>query len=78
MAISKGNWQIHRRRQDLLKIGFVGVPGTIVQEYGTYGEEVLQNGRGVGGGHVKFYPYEKGGGRNSLSHAEGGTQTVLG
>ena len=24
-----------------------------------------------GGGHVKFYPYEKGGGK-SLSHAEGG------
>ena len=29
-----------------------------------------------GGGHVKFYPYEKGGG--SCSHAEGGAQTVLG
>ena len=28
---------------------------------------------GEGGGHVKFYPYEKGGGgENSLSHAEGG------
>ena len=25
-----------------------------------YGEGGLQNGRG-GGGHVKFYPYEKGG-----------------
>ena len=25
----------------------------------TYGEERVQNGRG--GGHVKFYPYEKGG-----------------
>ena len=31
-----------------------------------------------GGRHVKFYPYEKGGGRNSFSHAEGGTQQVLG
>ena len=30
----------------------------------------LQNGRG---GHVKFYPYEKGGGGGkSFSHAEGG------
>ena len=36
----------------------------------------LQNGRG---GHVKFDPYEKGGGgRKSLTHAEGGTQTVFG
>ena len=31
-----------------------------------------------GGGHVKFYPYEKGGGGKSFSHAEGGTQQVLG
>ena len=30
-----------------------------------------------GGGHVKFYPYEKGGGK-SFSHAEGGAQKVLG
>ena len=31
------------------------------------------------GGHVKFYPYKKGGGgRNSFSHAEGGAQHVLG
>ena len=30
-----------------------------------------------GGGHVKFYPYKKGGGE-SLSHAEGGAQQVLG
>ena len=29
-----------------------------------------------GGGQVKFYPYKKGGGRKSCSHAErGGTQT---
>ena len=27
------------------------------------------------GGHVKFYPYEKG---KSFSHAEGGAQNVLG
>ena len=32
------------------------------------GGGVLQNGRGV----VKFYPYEKGWGGKSLSHAEGG------
>ena len=46
----------------------------------------LITGRGAatkreGGGHVKFYPYEKGaggGGRKSFSHAEGGTQKVLG
>ena len=32
-----------------------------------------------GGGHVKFYPYKKGGGAvNSFSHAEGGAQQVLG
>ena len=30
-----------------------------------------------GGGHVKCYPYEKGGGK-SFSHAEGGAQQVLG
>ena len=30
-----------------------------------------------GGGHVKFYPYEKEGGK-SFSHAEGGSQKVLG
>ena len=30
-----------------------------------------------GGGHVKFYPYEKRGGK-SFSHAEGGAQKVLG
>ena len=35
----------------------------------------LQNGRG--GGHVKFYPYEKGG-RKKFCHAEGGAQKVLG
>ena len=34
-----------------------------------YGEGGLQNGRG--GGYVKFYPYEKGGGKSS-SHAKGG------
>ena len=34
----------------------------------------LQNGRG---GHVKFYPHEKGGGK-SFSHAEGGAQKVFG
>ena len=28
-----------------------------------------------GGGHVKFYPYKKGGGK-SFSHAEGGAQQV--
>ena len=42
----------------------------------------LITGRGGGatkreGGHVKFYPYEKGG-RKSFSHAEGGAQKVLG
>ena len=30
-----------------------------------------------GGGHMKFYPYEKGEG-GSLSHAEGGSHKVLG
>ena len=37
----------------------------------------LQNGRG---GHVKFYPYEMGGGGGGkrLSHAEGGAQKVWG
>ena len=27
---------------------------------------------------MKFYPYEKGGGRTSFSNAEGGAQKVLG
>ena len=31
-----------------------------------------------GGGHVKFYLYENGGGGKSFSHAEGGAQKVLG
>ena len=31
----------------------------------------------MGGGHVKFYPYKKGGGK-SFSHAEGRAQKVLG
>ena len=44
--------------------------GTIVTNYG----EGLQNERG--GGHGKFYPYEKWeGGGNSFSHAEGGGGT---
>ena len=31
------------------------------------------------GGHVKFYPYKKGGGGGkSFSHTEGGAQKVLG
>ena len=30
------------------------------------------------GGHVKFYPYEKGGGQKGFSHVEGGTQKVSG
>ena len=47
----------------------------------------LITGRGGGGGatkweggHVKFYPYERGGGGavKSYSHAEGGAQQVLG
>ena len=38
---------------------------------------MLQNGSGGGGRHVNFYPYKKGGG-NFLSHAEGGSQKVLG
>ena len=36
----------------------------------------LQNGRG--GGHMKFYPYEKGGRKQSFSHAEGGGTTSFG
>ena len=45
----------------------------LVTNYGEGGGG-LQNGRG---GHVKFYPYEKGG-RKSFSHAEGGGQNVSG
>ena len=38
----------------------------------------LQNGKG-GGGHVKFSPYEKGGGAKMFfSHAEGGAQKSFG
>ena len=41
-----------------------------------YGGGGVQNRRG---GHVKFYPYEKGGGGGkSFSHAEGGAKKVLG
>ena len=46
----------------------------VVTNYGEGGG--LQNGRG---GHMKFYPYEKGGGGGkSFSHPEGGAQKVLG
>ena len=38
-----------------------------------YGE----GGHTTGRGHVKSYPYKKGGGGKSLSHAEGGVQNVL-
>ena len=43
----------------------------------------LVTGRGGlqnGGGHMKFYPYEKGGGGGgkSVSHAEGGHKTFWG
>ena len=31
-----------------------------------------------GGGHMKFYPYEKGGGEKSVSHAEGGHKKFWG
>ena len=31
-----------------------------------------------GGGHMKLYTYEKGGGGKGLTHAEGGAQKVLG
>ena len=42
-----------------------------------YREGVLQNGRG--GGHVKFYPYVKGGGSGKrFSHAEGGHKNCWG
>ena len=49
----------------------------------TYKGLVTNYGRGGGGtkregGHMKFYPYEKGGGRKSFSHSEGGAQKVLG
>ena len=33
---------------------------------------------GGGGAYVKFYPYERGGGRKGLNHAEEGAQKVLG
>ena len=41
-----------------------------------YGEGGLQNERG--GGHVKFYPYEKGGAEKVLAMVKGGSQKVLG
>ena len=55
----------------------MAVPNTL-RSLGAYGLVAnyregggVQNGRG---GHVKFYPYEKGGGggKKSFSHAEGG------
>ena len=47
----------------------------LVTNYGEGGATKLE-----GGGHLKFYPYEKGGGQTSFSHAEGGggAQQVLG
>ena len=41
-----------------------------------YGEGGLQNGRG--GGHVKFYPYEKGGAEKVLAILKGGAQKFWG
>ena len=45
----------------------------LVNNYGEGGGATKREG----GGHVKFYHYEKGGGK-SFSHAEGGTEKVLG
>ena len=46
------------------------------------GEWSLITGRGGyktgGGGHVKFYPYEKGGAEKVLAILKGGAQKVLG
>ena len=44
--------------------------------------ETLQTAKGLvtnngGGGHVKFHPSKKGGGRKSFSHAEGGHNKFL-
>ena len=49
-----------------MSIGF-GVNKGLVTNYG-------EGGYKTGGGDVKFYPYEKGGGEGgkSFSHAEGG------
>ena len=44
----------------------------LVTNYGQGGG--LQNGRG----HVKFYPYEKGGAEKVLAMLKGGAQHVLG
>ena len=48
----------------------------VVANYGEGGATKRERG----GGHVKFYPYEKGGGGGgkSFSHSEGGAQKVLG
>ena len=44
----------------------------LVTNYGEGGGGCYKTG---GGGHQKFYPYEKGGGGKSFSHAEGGGGT---
>ena len=49
------------------------MPKGLVTNYGVGGGYKMG-----GGGHVKFYPYEMGGDGKSLSHAEAGTQEVLG
>ena len=55
----------------------------MLQNFSFFSEELnlickgLVTNYGEGGGHVKFYPYEKGGGK-SFSHSEGGAQKVLG
>ena len=63
---------VHLCRIRSLGGGFKG----LVTNYREWG---AKNGKGGGGMHVKFYPYEKGD-RKSFSHAEGGGggQQVLG
>ena len=59
-------------RQDICVIRFSRVLQAqivkgLVTNYGEGGATKREGGR-----QVKFYPYEKGGGRKSFSHAEGG------
>ena len=60
----------------------IGAPTSVLSQKACIRDWSLITGREAtkregGGVHVKFYPYEKGGGK-SFSHAKGGAQKVLG
>ena len=67
-------WHAGRSLRDFIPLSYRSLP-RVSKPLGDWslitgrGGGGLQNGRG---GHMKFYPYEKGGSGKSFSHAEGG------